>query len=141
MKHGKVYSGDFGNGRSQKLIEEYMGILSEGRGGTTYYILPNGELLRSLRRRVIRETGGAFDIGISTFDDIVEGIVAGKKLHVIQRPIQLNIVKMAIRRLADRNGLVVFGNMTDYEGFVDCVQEVIMEAKRALISPERFSEI
>jgi ATP-dependent helicase/DNAse subunit B len=136
-----VYSGDFGNGRSQKLIDEYMGILSEGKGGTTYYILPNGELLRSLRRRVIRENGGAFDIGISTFDDIVEGIVAGKKLHVIQRPIQLNIVKMAIRRLADRNGLEVFGNMTDYEGFVECVQEVIMEAKRALIGPERFSEI
>ncbi|MCR3954981.1 MAG: PD-(D/E)XK nuclease family protein [Gudongella sp.] len=141
MKYGRVYSGDFGNRRSQQLKQEYMELLSEGRGGTTYYILPNGELLRALRRRVIDETGGAFDIGISTFDDMVEGIIAGKKLHVIQRPIQLNIVKMAIRRLAELGRLQVFHRMADYDGFVDCVQEVIMEAKRALIDPESFSEI
>lgn len=141
MSYGRVYSGDFGNRRSQQLTQEYMELLSEGRGGTTYYILPNGELLRALRRKVIDETGGAFDIGISTFDDMVEGIIAGKKLHVIQRPIQLNIVKMAIRRLAELGRLQVFHKMADYDGFVDCVQEVIMEAKRALIDPGSFSEI
>jgi ATP-dependent helicase/DNAse subunit B len=141
LNRGKVYSGDYGNNRSEQLIGEYMGILSDGRGRSTYYILPNGELLRSLRRRVIQETGGAFDIGIMTFDDIVERILVGKNLHVIQRPIQLNIVKMAIKRLAELGRLQVFHKMADYEGFADCVQEVIMEAKRALISPDSFSEI
>lgn len=141
MGKGRVYSGDYGNKRSERLIDEYMGILSGGKGKTTFYILPNGELLRSLRRRVVHKTGGAFHIGIMTFDDIVDRVVSGERLNVIQRPIQLNIVKMAIRKLADLGRLEVFHTMADYEGFVDCVQEVIMEAKRALISPERFTEI
>ncbi len=140
MGIGTVYTGGFGNSRSELMAKEYIQMLSQDLGESVYFVLPNGELLRALRRRAINETGGAFNIGVMTFDDVVNRIISGESYKMIERPIQINILQTTMKRLAESGSLQVFHKMVDYEGFAGCVLDMITEAKRALISPEGFSE-
>ena len=100
-----VYLGLYNNYKKEELFKKAINYLIEGRGDRFYYILPNGILLEDYRQRMIEEVGGAFDINLFTFDDIVDRLLEDRFYTLVDSNAKEIILYQIVNRLMEEGKL------------------------------------
>ncbi len=134
-----VYFGPFNNSKKEELFEKSIDYLRNNKGDKFYYLLPNGGLLKSYRRRFIETLENSFEINVLTFDDIVNKVVKDSTKETITNPMKNALIKHSLINLSDKNKLEYFKNAIQMDGFVKSCNSIIGEIKRSLVSPDEYN--
>lgn len=133
-----VYYGPINNNTSNILMEKAKAYLKENKGDRFYYILPNGKLLTKYKEDMLKDTVGAFDINLFTFDNIIDNLLEREMYTFIGTEVQESIVEKILAKLCDEGKIKYYNSVSTMEGFIKSVSHIIGEIKRSLISPEVF---
>ncbi len=134
-----VYLGPFNNNKKDVLINKSVEYLRENKGNKFYYLLPNGELLKSYRKKFIETVENTFEINVFTFDDIVNRVVQDLTTDEIGNPMKNAIIKDVLNTLSDNNSLEYYSDAISMNGFIKSCNSIIGEIKRSLISPLEYN--
>ena len=135
-----VYLGFYNNYKKEELFKKAINYLIEGRGDRFYYILPNGILLEDYRQRMIEEVGGAFDINLFTFDDIVDRLLEDRFYTLVDSNAKEIILYQIVNRLMEEGKLNYYRSISSKKGFISSLIYIIGQIKRSLISVEDYFE-
>ncbi|GFN34277.1 PD-(D/E)XK nuclease family protein [Tepidimicrobium xylanilyticum] len=135
-----VYLGPYNNTKSNQLFNRAIDYLKQGKGNKFYYILPNGILLEDYRRRIIEKVGGAFDINLFTFDDIVDRLLEDEFYIFIDANTKEILLYQIISRLNQYNKLNFYRNISNKRGFIYSLIRIIGEIKRSLVTVDMYLE-
>lgn len=133
-----VYLSSFNNEYEEDIFNHVLENIKKNNGDKIYYLLPNGELLKRYRRKFINSLDTAFDINISTFDDIVTKILEYDDYKKIETPMKNVIIKDILKELAKKSQLEYYKDSINMDGFIESVGDIIGEIKRSLICPEEY---
>lgn len=134
-----VYLGPFNNKKKDALLNKSVEYLRENKGNKFYYLLPNGELLKSYRKKLIETVENTFEINVFTFDDIVNKVVQGFTTEEIGNPMKNAIIKDVLNTLSDNNSIEYYSDVISMNGFIKSCNSIIGEIKRSLISPLEYN--
>lgn len=135
-----VYIGEFKNHKKEELIQKSIEKLKSNKGHKFYYILPNGDLLKSYRQRFVREANACFEINLFTFDDIVQTILKDSEYLLIDNIWKSFVIGQVLEDLLEEGKIPYYKNICKKQGFIESVNFIIGEVKRSLVSPEDFLE-
>ncbi len=133
-----VYFGPFNNHKKNELFHKSIEYLRDNKSDKFYYLLPNGELLKSYRRKLIHSVENTFEINVLTFDDIVSRIVKNSTKKTISNPMKNFIIKHALTTLAEEGNIDYFKNVIFMDGFIKSCNSIIGEIKRSLVSVDTY---
>lgn len=140
MAQRKVYIGDFNNKKKEEIVTKAIEKLKNNQGNEFYYILPNGELLRQYRQYFIDSVEHAFEINLFTFDDIVNRVLEDDFTRIIDNPSKNLILRALLKHLSEEDKLSHYKGFADMPGFINSVNDIIGDIKRALIYPNEYLE-
>ena len=135
-----VYFGPFNNHKKNELFHKSIDYLRDNNSDKFYYLLPNGELLKSYRRKLIHSVENTFEINVLTFDDIVSRIVKNSTKDTISNPMKNFIIKHALVKLVKEDNIDYFKNVIFMDGFIKSCNSIIGEIKRSLVSTDDYLE-
>lgn len=135
-----VYFGPFNNNKKDELVQKSLDYLKNNKGNRFYYLLPNGELLKDYRRRLIESVENTFEVNVFTFDDIVNKIVSNILTEEIGNPMKNAIIRDCLITLSENNEIDYYKDAISMNGFIKTCNSIIGEIKRSLISPNEYME-
>ena len=144
----EIITGPAGSGKTQRCLAAYReaigSALGSGKPAPVLWIAPT-----ELARRQILETltdadaPVAFSPNVTTFASFAERILqsAGTSLHNLDPATQRRLLRRLIDEQRAAGRLKHFRPIADSAGFLDLVQSLIAELKRAEVWPEEFATV
>ena len=135
-----VYFGPFNNNKKDELIQKSIEYLKLNKGDKFYYLLPNGELLKYYRKKLIKSVENTFEVNVFTFDDIVNTVVEKFDAEEIGNPMKNAILRDCLTTLSNKDDLDYYKDSIGMNGFIKTCNSIIGEIKRSLVSPMKYME-
>ena len=135
-----VYYGPFNNNKKDDLIEKSKLYLRENSGDKFCYVLPNGKILTKYIEDMVKDTIGAFDVNLLTFDDIMNNLLEGELYTTIGSEVKESIIEKILMKQYEKGKLLYYKDVFSMEGFIKSVSYIIGEIKRSLITSEEFNK-
>ena len=133
-----LYLGKFDSDIKNEFFDRAIAMIEEGRGDRFLYILPNGNLLSSLRKKMIDRLGTSNFLNIYTFDDISYRLAKKVDLQEIDENLKYIILREAVDRLRLEGKLSYYKNICEKDGFIKNISEVISSMKASIVRTEDF---
>jgi ATP-dependent helicase/nuclease subunit B len=128
-------------GKTHYCIQRIFEVLREHPLGPVWVVVPDRLQSYAFRRRLAID-GGTMGAYVGTFGDLYEEILrrAGISRPVVSDPVIQRLIRFAIERVQQRDGLEYYKAIVEMPGFLRALADIFSEFKRARLRTERLFE-
>lgn len=145
MRRMTLLCGPPGSGKTRRVVDLYVRRAEEQGDDAVALLVPSLRAAALLSARIAshRACGGLFDPRIFTFPALAETLLDAngepvRRLTDLQRHL---VLRDLVSRLQADGKLGGLSALAGFEGFLEAVDGLISELKRAAVDPARFSEL
>ncbi|MGO1370664.1 MAG: PD-(D/E)XK nuclease family protein [Senegalia sp. (in: firmicutes)] len=129
-----VYFGDINNKYKDELIKISKTYIEDNECEKLYYILPSRNLLIKYRKELLKDSKGAFNLNVITFDDIVDKLI-NKSNYIEIGDIEKQIIlSNLLKKLDDKDMIKFYKSNIKSDNFIDNLIYIIGEMKRNFVN-------